>query len=112
MSLIVFFSGRSRLTIFDCDLSSDVCSSDLCYRQGRAPRVGRAHPLVLLPLPAARSRPLGRLHARDRKSVVYGKSVDLGGRRIIKKKHFMSHIVTFMANSGLSSRKMVLMPLL
>src|SRR2546430_17406935 len=26
---------------------------------------------------------------RDRKSVVYGKSVDLGGRRIIKKKNFL-----------------------
>src|SRR2546430_8582190 len=26
---ILFFSSRSRLTIFDCDWSSDVCSSDL-----------------------------------------------------------------------------------
>src|SRR3712207_7823307 len=30
--------------------------------------------------------PLGTIKSRDRKSVVQGKSVDLGGRRIIKKK--------------------------
>src|SRR2546430_13494194 len=28
-SLFFFFSGRRRHTIFDCDWSSDVCSSDL-----------------------------------------------------------------------------------
>src|SRR2546430_10732634 len=29
-SILYFFSSRRRHTIFDCDWSSDVCSSDLC----------------------------------------------------------------------------------
>src|SRR2546430_8881748 len=33
--LIFFFSSRRRHTRFDCDWSSDVCSSDLCSHQGR-----------------------------------------------------------------------------
>src|SRR3712207_7116561 len=37
---------------------------------------------------AARRRPNVVPTARDRKSVVSGKSVDLGGRRIIKKKNY------------------------
>src|SRR2546430_11284776 len=32
MSVFFFFSSRRRHTIFDCDLSSDVCSSDLRAR--------------------------------------------------------------------------------
>src|SRR4029077_21292040 len=69
-----FFSSRRRHTRFKCDWSSDVCSSDLCYRRSLNRRLlGRRKPL-----PHAR---------RDRKSVVEGKSVDLGGRRIIKKKN-------------------------
>src|SRR2546430_15411043 len=31
LSLFFFFSSRRRHTIFDCDWSSDVCSSDLYY---------------------------------------------------------------------------------
>src|SRR2546430_11207891 len=31
-----FLSSRRRHTRFDCDWSSDVCSSDLCSRRGRA----------------------------------------------------------------------------
>src|SRR5256886_14275904 len=35
MSVFFFFSSRRRHTRFDCDWSSDVCSSDLtCYRPG------------------------------------------------------------------------------
>src|SRR5256886_7458409 len=30
---VFFFSSRRRHTRFDCDWSSDVCSSDLCVRQ-------------------------------------------------------------------------------
>src|SRR2546427_8625508 len=30
--MFFFFSSRRRHTIFDCDWSSDVCSSDLVYR--------------------------------------------------------------------------------
>src|SRR2546430_11339625 len=32
--VLVFFSSRRRHTIFDCDWSSDVCSSDLPSRAG------------------------------------------------------------------------------
>ena len=52
----------------------------------RLPLAARRSP-QRLPLAARRSlRRLPRDHCRDRKSVVTGKSVDLGGRRIIKKK--------------------------
>src|SRR5688572_33116893 len=33
MNLIFFFSSRRRHTRFDCDWSSDVCSSDLVWRE-------------------------------------------------------------------------------
>src|SRR5215469_5227954 len=49
------------------------------FRTGDEVRVGRSR-LVMRAAAASSSRP------KDRKSVVYGKSVDLGGRRIIKKK--------------------------
>src|SRR2546427_3263368 len=48
-----FFSSRRRHTIFDCDWSSDVCSSDLAQRLS-APRTAALqvevarHPLVAL----------------------------------------------------------------
>src|SRR3546814_18780078 len=87
------------------DWSSDVCSSDLAWAW-LWPRA----PLLVYPAPEAHGPPLpegsgdnaqARMHPagddvhhlrayRDRKSVVEGKSVservDLGGRRIIKKK--------------------------
>src|ERR1041385_9183698 len=66
-----FFSSRRRHTRCSRDWSSDVCSSDLPCR-GRRGRPGNLRHVV-------------RTDA-DRKSVVSGKSVDLGGRRIIKKK--------------------------
>src|SRR4029434_11317068 len=67
----VFFSSRRRNTRFKCDWSSDVCSSDLATEL-RSQKCGHmydthTHTVQL-----------------DRKSVVEGKSVDLGGRRIIK----------------------------
>src|SRR5215208_8426205 len=69
-----FFSSRRRHTRWPRDWSSDVCSSDL----DRRPLGAR---------PGRRCRGADRCGARrDRKSVVQGKSVDLGGRRIIKKK--------------------------
>src|SRR3712207_9536553 len=85
--VLFFFSSRRRHTRYWRDWSSDVCSSDLHRRR---PLPGRGH------LVADRDRPdhdlaTARRHPRqarlgDRKSVVEGKSVDLGGRRIIKKK--------------------------
>src|SRR3546814_14857226 len=91
------------------DWSSDVCSSDLVADDGTSPADGGAEPIrkgagvpprrrpggpravprlrrLLRPGPAGRPQ-----DAEDRKSVVSGKSVsvrvDLGGRRIIKKKN-------------------------
>src|SRR2546430_13811434 len=37
--MIFFFSSRRRHTRFDCDWSSDVCSSDLAAREHRNARV-------------------------------------------------------------------------
>src|SRR5256886_3339666 len=97
-----FFSSRRRHTRFDCDWSSDVCSSDLrnassasdCdsvskrYRRfcalsalcfgGMTQHKSLARPLI--------SSVMCSQSSEDRKSVGEGKSVDLGGRRIIKKK--------------------------
>src|SRR6266446_10673411 len=77
MCLFFFFSSRRRHTRLQGDWSSDVCSSDLRGRytcRHRHERVGKW------------SWSSELLRPEDRKSVVYGKSVDLGGRRIIKKK--------------------------
>src|SRR5215813_15432052 len=80
MMLFFFFSSRRRHTRCGRDWSSDVCSSDLGHD---AAPLRRASPLE----PRARDGADRRLRTcRDRKSVVKGKSVDLGGRRIIKKK--------------------------
>src|SRR3546814_15582475 len=91
------------------DWSSDVCSSDLLHRHGKgrqtvainmalpfAGKVGGEDALDAAPQPRNPARRQRVAHhrrrdpRRDRKSVVSGKSVsvrvDLGGRRIIKKK--------------------------
>src|SRR5256885_13108977 len=73
-SLLFFFSSRRRHTRLQGDWSSDVCSSDLLLNASAACCINE---LILLYV-------LGIM--TDRKSVVQGKSVDLGGRRIIKKK--------------------------
>src|SRR5215204_6775915 len=66
-----FFSSRRRHTRSLCDWSSDVCSSDLsAWATVRASGFS-----TMTCLPASR--------AEERR---VGKSVDLGGRRIIKKK--------------------------
>src|SRR5579859_8243270 len=69
---VFFFSSRRRHTRFDCDWSSDVCSSDLAQ-----PSNGKQPP------EACSSH--AKLATRSEERRV-GKSVDLGGRRIIKKK--------------------------
>src|SRR2546430_5893169 len=97
-----FFSSRRRHTRFDCDWSSDVCSSDLEQRvRVRRPGVGEDDPEVAARGPGTEPPPeqeqpehreqverdRGRVSGgQERKSVVEGKRGDLGGRRIIKKK--------------------------
>src|SRR2546427_9736795 len=75
-----FFSSRRRHTRFDCDWSSDVCSSDLWVRN-QLVGTGKARELYFTTdiVDAREAREIGRASCR-------GKSVDLGGRRIIKKK--------------------------
>src|SRR6266850_7767279 len=70
-----FFSSRIRHTILQGDWSSDVCSSDL---ENCPAQVRNRHASI-------RARQ-DKGNFLDRKSVVKGKSVDHGGRRINKKK--------------------------
>src|SRR5256886_13158306 len=98
-----FFSSRRRHTRFDCDWSSDVCSSDL--QQYRWPgnvrelenlvrRLAALYPQEVIGLEVIEAElvegPPAEMPAEarggDRKSVVWGKGVDLGGGGIIKKK--------------------------
>src|SRR6266511_6116863 len=73
-----FFSSRRRHTSFSRDWSSDVCSSDLHNLN---------NPIVFVIIEGrGLSSSSARNDAIDRKSGVEGKSVDLGGGRIIKKK--------------------------
>src|SRR2546430_14790219 len=92
-----FFSSRRRHTRFDCDWSSDVCSSDLVHVLligGEVTEVVVERAVLHREHQDRVDRAFGRGRVQDaagryvdRKSVVYGKSVDLGGRRIIKKKN-------------------------
>src|SRR3546814_13996515 len=97
-----FFKQKTAYEMRISDWSSDVCSSDLktrCIVLMISPRMPRSRSersasrtTIHSPGPAGVARPI-----LDRKSVVSGKSVsvrvDLGGRRIIKKKK-KQHIVT------------------
>src|SRR6266568_3344210 len=74
-----YFSSRRRHTRWNCDWSSDVCSSDLTRAGPRRARGGAAR--VQAETRGGGTRPSAMA---GRKSVVQGKSVDLGGRRIIK----------------------------
>src|SRR2546430_8570002 len=83
-----FFSSRRRHTRFDCDWSSDVCSSDLFAALGRSSRGSGVGPprgpgcaphghsytdafrAFFRELAASRCRSPGHLRSADRKSVV------------------------------------------
>src|SRR5688572_32232565 len=92
-----FFSSRRRHTRFDCDWSSDVCSSDLgkgtftngfkggvkfCKTKHDAKEM--AGNMLGQTLVTAQTGPAGRKVRSEERRV--GKSGDPGGRRIIKKK--------------------------
>src|SRR5688572_33237781 len=74
-----FFSSRRRHTRFDCDWSSDVCSSDLFKTVVDYPSDREEVAVVDRSLEGAPD-----IERSEERRV--GKSVDLGGRRIIKKK--------------------------
>src|SRR5256885_12997544 len=107
---LFFFSSRRRHTRLQGDWSSDVCSSDLATLMTPSLPIAAdraatcrvaAHPSARLRREASRLCPgLRNVRSRrgergeprlDRKSVVEGKSVDLGGGRIIKKKKKKTH---------------------
>src|SRR5437762_12851700 len=87
--LFFFFSSRRRHTRYIGDWSSDVCSSDLIYDAAGVAGVvdvvvehalAAAAPVTVL-VPVAREQHAARSEERR-----VGKSVDVGGRRVIKKK--------------------------
>src|SRR2546430_11054006 len=71
---VFFFSSRRRHTRFDCDWSSDVCSSDLNFANGGFPRGPNQDCVVDGPgccsgIPCRRKKRLtGECVLRDRKS--------------------------------------------
>src|SRR4051812_50142256 len=75
-----FFSSRRRHTRLTCDWSSDVCSSDLTMGQQTpaASSRGRGDREAAAGRPPLEALQIGRASCRE--------SVDLGGRRVIKKK--------------------------
>src|SRR2546429_3490578 len=85
--LLFFFSSRRRHTRCSRDWSSDVCSSDLSNSSERfllAPAgFGRSVQIGGRSLDAPALSPTAGIRSEERR---VGKSVDLGGRRIIKKK--------------------------
>src|SRR3546814_13849212 len=91
--LCFFFKQKTAYELRISDWSSDVCSSDL----GATPPAPPSSSSSCSP-PSAPSSCACSIAGRDRKSVVSGKSVsvrvDLGGRRIIKKKIYTYTIST------------------
>src|SRR5947209_19873961 len=83
---VFFFSSRGRHTRYWRDWSSDVCSSDL-QADGNFIDTGARHfgADVVVPITGTTAF-VAALAPEDRKSVVEGKSVGRGGRRIDKGK--------------------------
>src|SRR5260370_42083260 len=79
--MLFFFSSRRRHTRFKCDWSSDVCSSDLMFTNSGFAKTN-SHPIPGMPQTVLISEK-AKWRSEERR---VGKSVDLGGRRIIKKK--------------------------
>ena len=91
--LVFFFSSRMRHTSWPRDWSSDVCSSDLmsCFLSGFS---GFCY-LIFFFIFFLFFLFFFLNVFIDRKSVVLGKSVDIGGRRIITKKTIHIYIFLF-----------------
>src|SRR3546814_16283183 len=104
VTVFFFFKQKTAYELRISDWSSDVCSSDLSRARSPAPPpkqspatssccrrlAPRSTSIRIMNSAATRFAPPYRRSAQDRKSVAEGKSVyvrvDLGGRRIIKKK--------------------------
>src|SRR3712207_6882340 len=87
--VLFFFSSRRRHTRYWRDWSSDVCSSDLPGISVVAPadyRQARSALLATWDLPGPIYYRLGKDDKTRSEERRVGKGVDLGGRRIIKKK--------------------------
>src|SRR5256885_15494078 len=111
MRYLFFFSSRRRHTRLQGDWSSDVCSSDLTPSLTRVSIATGAICACAPPSPASRAeaKPEARGTRSEERRV--GKGVDLGGRRIIKKKkkkshsihpHYESHLQTTLSDTARS----------
>src|SRR5256885_12197447 len=99
--MFFFFSSRRRHTRLQGDWSSDVCSSDLVPQRvdvvhAELPaefvhNLGETQLGVGIPVGQHRER---RMPGQIGRASCRGKSVDLGGRRIIKKKKKNKKIIT------------------
>src|SRR2546430_17590472 len=91
-----FFSSRRRHTRFDCDWSSDVCSSDLALRGRRGERVAAAAHERRGVAAVAGKRGGGAASPRPRmgKGRVGGKRGMPGGAGYFKKKKKISDLYT------------------
>src|SRR5688572_32965829 len=108
---LFFFSSRRRHTRFDCDWSSDVCSSDLGERTRKSKRQVVVPPSLIASIDRRRSRrirpaPLPprvenlKKRSEERRE---GKSVDLDGRRINKKKKYRNTHIRYRTHNTSSS---------
>src|SRR5438034_9249422 len=78
-----FFSSRRRHTRSLCDWSSDVCSSDLSTRLSTSRTMWSSPSWPTVSAAAGAS-------STDRKSVVYGKRVDITRHRRIRRREMLS----------------------
>src|SRR5438034_7619852 len=86
-----FFSSRRRHTRSLCDWSSDVCSSDLVSHAHRAAADRRTRRGQAARRGGPLRPPILLLRSEERR---VGKSVDLGGRRMSKKKKIRENRAT------------------
>src|SRR2546430_16400366 len=63
--MFFFFSSRRRHTRFDCDWSSDVCSSDLAQKRGRLVEIDDQYVDVPVVVEVSK-REIGRASCRER----------------------------------------------
>src|SRR3546814_12452940 len=100
--MFFFFKQKTAYEMRISDWSSDVCSSDLIYQRGaftEQDTVAVAAILSLLALAVPAWIKIGRASCRER-VCQYG--VDLGGRRIIKKKQHTQSIEAYATHNNIN----------